>query len=456
MNPEIFKAYDVRGIYPEDIDKDAAFKIGRALVVLLNKNGKKKKKKKMIVGRDNRLSSPVLSKAFKDGIKKEGVDIIDIGLTTSPMFYFAAVHFKADGGAMVTASHNPKEYNGLKLIKEKSANIGKGEGMEEIKKIVEKEEFTKNKKVGKEKKAKIISEYIKFNFNFINKKDVKPLKIVIDTANASSSPLVPYLAREFKNIKFYHIFSKLDGNFPGHQPDPTLKENRKVLVKEVKKRKADFGVAFDGDADRMVFVDERGESVGGDLITALMAKIVLKKKKGAKILADLTSSRTVEEITKENGGQFYSSRIGHSFVKPKMKKNNIDFGGEKSAHYYLGKNNSLETPLFTLFKVIEEISKQNIPLSKIMLPFERYIHSGEMNFKKINREGILKEIKKYCRDKKYKILTTDGIKIEGKDFWCLVRPSNTEPLLRFSVEARNKNDLQQRINEFKKIIDAYK
>ncbi len=450
MNLGIFKAYDIRGLYPDDIDKEAAFKIGRGLVVFLNRH--QKGKKKIIVGRDNRFSSPVIARAIKEGAKKEGADVIDIGLTTTPMFYFATNHLKADGGAMITASHNPPQYNGIKAVKKEGENIAKGTGGEELKNIVAKEQFSKNKKPGKEKKVNVMPAYLKYNFRFIDSKKVMPLKIVVDTANAVSSLLIPNFQKKLKQIKFFHLFSKLDGTFPNHNPDPLIKENLKSLVKEVIKRKADLGVAFDGDGDRVIFIDEKGNQVDGDIITALIAKIILKERKGEKILFDIRSSKVVNEAIKENGGRAYISKTGHSFIKPKMKKYDVYFGGEVSGHYYYGPNNAFETPLFVLFKIIEEISREKLPFSKILEPFKRYVNSGEINFKIEDRKGAVKKIEQYFIKKKMKISRLDGVKGEGKDFWCLVRPSNTEPLLRMVVEAKDKKTLKEKIKEFKKVI----
>lgn len=450
MNLGIFKAYDIRGVYPKDLDEEGAFKIGRGLIIFLDKQ--KRGKKKIVIGRDNRLSSPLLAKALREGAKREGADIIDIGLSTTPMFYFAVKYLRADGGAMVTASHNPPEYNGFKAVKQQGVNIAKGTGGEELKKIVEKEKFSKNKKTGREKKVNVMPAYLKFNFDFINKEKIGSLKIVVDTANAISSSLIPYFQKKFKKIKFYHLFSKLDGNFPNHDPDPLIKENLKSLVKEVVKRKADFGVAFDGDGDRVIFIDNKGNQIEGDIITALMAKNILEEKKGRAILYDIRSSKTVKEIIRENKGKAYLSKTGHSFIKPKMRKYGVYFGGEVSGHYYLGKNSAFETPLFVFFKLIDVISKKKKSLSEIISPFRRYVNSGEINFKIKDRKEAVRKVENYFKKNKMTISRLDGVKGESKDFWCLVRPSNTEPLLRMVIEAKDKKTLENKIKEFKKII----
>jgi phosphomannomutase len=450
MNLEIFKAYDIRGVYPEDINKEVAFKIGRGLVTLLSQNSKKRKK--VLLGRDNRLSSSLLLKAIKEGINKQGADVIDIGIATTPMFYFAAKHFRTDGGAMITASHNPPEYNGFKIIKEKAANIGKGQGMETLRNIVKGNNFSTVKYTGKSEKRNIMPDYLKMNFNFVKAKGIAPLRLVIDTANATASPIIPYIKKKIPQLRIYHLFSKLDGRFPNHNPDPTIESNLLPLINEVKKRKADFGIAFDGDADRIVFIDEKGKKIDGDLLTAFIAKTILTTNKGAKILADISSSKIVEDVVRESKGKFCLSRTGHSFIKPKMVKEGICFGGEKSGHYYLGANSSFETPLFVLFKVLSEVSKSKGKFSDLFKPFEKYINSGEINFQIKEKKEALSKIEKIFLQKKLRLSKIDGLKAVGKDFWCLIRPSNTEPLLRLIVEAQNSKLLEEKVVEMKKVI----
>lgn len=451
MEEKIFKAYDIRGIYPDELDKETAFKIGRGIVSYLKKE-RKVKKINLVIGRDNRNSSPILAKAIKEGIKNDGGNVIDIGLSTTPMFYFAVKYFKASGGAMITASHNPPKYNGIKAVRDDYENIAKGSGGERLKEIVLKEDFIKSKKKGNERKIKILAKYLNFNFKFLKEKEISPLKIVVDTANAAASPLIPLIQRKLKKIKFYHLFSRLDGNFPNHDPDPIIDKNLEALKNEVFKKGANFGVAFDGDGDRIVFVDEKGRKVNGDIITALVAKIILRERKNEKILFDIRSSKIVEEVIKENKGKAYISKTGHSFIKPKMKKYNIYFGGEFSGHYYLGENNAFETPLFVLFKIMEEVSRENRPFSEILKPFQKYVTSGEINFEIEDRKGAVKRVESYFKKKGLKVSKLDGVKGEGNNFWCLVRPSNTEPLLRMVVEAKNKEILRKKVEEIKKII----
>ena len=449
FSTNIFKAYDIRGVYKQDFEAKDAIKIGQAFAEFLRTN--KRKPLTVIVGRDNRLSSPALTKAIKEGIKLQGVNIVDIGLSTTPMFYFGVNFLKADGGIMVTASHNPPEYNGFKMVREEAIPISEDSGIKEIKKMVLGGKFTK-RKPGTEIKKNITNAYIKFNLDFLDQSKIAPLKIAVDTANASSGVLIPKIAEKIKKTKFYHLFSELDGRFPNHNPDPLTKENLIHLQKEVLKKKADLGVAFDGDGDRTVFVDEKGKAISGDLITALIAKIILREKPGEKILYDVRSSKTVGEVIKENNGKPVFCRVGHSFIKEKMRQEDIIFGGELSGHYYLRENHFCETPFFVLFKIMEEISQGKKSLSKIIKPLQRYAYSGEINFEVKDKDKTMKLIEKHFKGKKCKVSHLDGTKMDFGDWWFLVRPSNTEPLLRLIVETKDKKTMKEKIKKIEGII----
>jgi len=447
FSTNIFKAYDIRGVYKKDFEAKDAIKIGQAFAEFLRKN--KRKPLTIVVGRDNRLSSSTLARAVKKGITLQGVNIIDIGLSTTPMFYFGVNFLKADGGIMVTASHNPPEYNGFKMVREEAIPISENTGIKEIKKMVFDDKFAK-RKPGTERKKNIINSYIKFNLDFFDQSNVAPLKIIVDTANASSGILIPKIS--LPKIKFYHLFAELDGRFPNHNPDPLTKENLVCLQKEVLRRKADLGVAFDGDGDRTVFVDEKGKAISGDLITALIAKIILRKKPGEKILYDIRSSKTVGEVIKENNGKPVFCRVGHSFIKEKMRQEDIIFGGELSGHYYLRENHFCEAPFFVLFKIIEEISQEKKPFSKIVKPLQRYAYSGEINFEVKDKKQTMKMIEKHFSSKNCKVSHLDGTKMDFGDWWFLVRPSNTEPLLRLIVEAKDKKTMKEKIKKIEGII----
>jgi len=468
----IFKAYDIRGVYPKEIDEEIAFKIGREFYQFIK--GNKKNNLTIVVGKDNRLSSDTLTKAVKKGIKTQGGNIIDIGLATTPLLYFGVRFFKAKGGINVTASHNPSEYNGFKLVREKAIPFTEREIKNLGKIVLDEKIIHKNNQrfLGQENKKDVLNEYLKFNLKFLEQSKIAPLKIVIDTANGVCGILIKELTKKLKKVKIYHLFPNLNGKFPNHIPDPSRAENLKSLKTEVFKRKADFGVGLDGDGDRIIFVDEKGRFIRGDFITALVSKIILREKPGEKILYEITSTKVIREAIEENGGKPIESKVGTSFIHEKMRKENIIFGGEISGHYYFRENDFLETPLFVLFKIIEEISIQNKSLSKIILPFKKYVSSGVINFEIKNKIGAMKKVENYFlskakktsvlrakragsyfkKKKGFKISHLDGVKIDAKDFWILVRPSNTEPLLRLSIEADNKKILNQKIREVKRIL----
>jgi len=446
INPQIFRAYDIRGIYPKELDERAAYLIGRAFVKFF-----KKPRLKIVVGRDNRLSSPSLFKALTKGIIDQGADVIDIGLSTTPMHYFTVAHFKFDGGVMITASHNPPQYNGFKFVREKAIPISEKTGLKEIKKLTTRPGNVITRP-GRVVKKEVLKDYIEFNLKDFHLKKIKPLKIVIDTANAVPGILVPKIFKKI-NCKIYYLFAKLDGSFPNHLPSPHEEKNLKSLKKEVLRKKADLGIAFDGDGDRVIFVDEKGKMILGDLITALLASLILKENPGEKVLCDVRSSNIVRDVVKEMGGIPVIGRIGHSFIKERMRRENIIFQGELNGHYYLRTHYFCEAPFFVIFKILEEISRNRKSISELVKPFQKYSHSGEINFKVKNKKKVFKTLEDKFRGRE--ILKIDGLRIDFPNWWFNVRPSHTEPLLRLVVEARTKKLMEQKIKEIKSIIENF-
>lgn len=454
INLNIFRAYDIRGIYPSEINEKVAELIGRAFVKFLGGSNLN-----IVVGRDNRLSSPSLFNALTKGILGQGANVIDIGLATTPMLYFAVAYFKFDGGVEITASHLSEEWNGFKLVREKAIPISEKTGIKKIQEIAEKIK-TEGKLKGKLFQKNILPEYLKFNFKNFKLLDFKPLKVVIDTGNAIGGILIQDLKQKLR-IKIFSLFEKLDGNFPNHNPDPLIKENLFPLQKEVKNKKADLGVAFDGDGDRIIFIDENGEIVSGDLITALLAKIILEKNPGEKILFDIRSSNIVRETVKEEGGIPIVSPIGHTLIKEKMRAEGIFFAGELSGHYYLKEHYFCEAPIFVLLKILETISKTGKNLSELIEPSKKYFHSGEINFEV--RDKLLHQV--WCGgknkilkalEKKYKtgkICRLDGLRIDFRNWWFLARISHTEPILRLVLEAKTKKLLEEKKKELIEFID---
>lgn len=435
INPSIFKAYDVRGIYPREINEEAAYLIGRAFVDFL-----KKKNPTIVVGRDNRLSSPALFKSLTKGIIDQGGNVVDIGLSITPLLYWTCAHFRFDGGINITASHNPTEYNGFKFVRKGAVPVSGESGIKEIQKIVSRNKFPQKRK-GKIVEKKVLRDYINFNTKEFDFKKIKPLKIVIDTANAVPGTVIPEFFKKTR-CKIYHICSKLDGRFPNHLPSPHEEKNLKDLKKEILKRKANLGIAFDGDGDRVVFVDEKSEMVRGDFITALMVELILKDYPGEKILCDVRSSNIVRDTVREHGGKVVLGRVGHSFIKERMRKENIIFQGELNGHYYLRSHYFSEAPFFVIFKILEKMSETGESMSGIVKPFQRYFHSGEINFVVKNKKEVIKTLEYKFR--KGKISKIDGLRVDFPDWWFNVRPSHTEPVLRLVVEAKTKELMRQK------------
>lgn len=414
----IFKAYDIRGIYGEQLNEDIAYKIGRAFAMYIGS--------KIVVARDNRLSSDSLFEALTRGITDEGSDVYNIGLSTSPMFYFAVSNLVCDGGVIITASHNPPQYNGFKMVRSDAMPLSGEDGIDQIKQLVEENNFSSSKK-GNISTLDITDKYV-------NSFEIKKynLKVVVDTANSVSGLIVN---RMFRGVSLFHLFSELDGSFPNHEPNPLEEKNIKDLKEKVLEHGADIGIAFDGDGDRVFFVDEKGELISSDLIIALIAKLIDKK-----VLYDLRCSNIIKETARDS----VMWRVGHSFIKKKMKDEDIFFGGEYSGHYYLKQGSSyFESPYFVIYKLFEAM--ENKKLSELIAPFKKYYHSGELNFEVKDKQSIIEKVEKnYSYGKITKI---DGVRIDFDDWWFLLRGSNTEPILRLIVEAKSKELLDSKIKE---------
>jgi len=444
MNTKIFKAYDIRGIYPEEINEVVSFKIGAAFAVFIKKVSNKENPQ-VVVGRDNRKSSDILFNELSKGIISQGVDVIDIGLSATPVFYFAVANYNYDGGINITASHNPKQYNGFKLVREDAIPLSEVSGIEEIKEMVIADNFSVIEKEGKIINKDVSSDYIVIN----KEKEDFNLKIVVDTANSVSGVIVPEI---FNQTNLIHIFSELDGDFPNHEPDPLKKENIEEIRNKVVEEGADLGVAFDGDGDRVFFIDEKGEIISSDIILSLISSIIIRESKGSKILYDLRCSNIVRETIESLGGEAIISRVGHSFIKALMREKGIIFGAEYSGHYYSKQGNGYyESPYFVIFTILKEIKKTGKKLSELIESFKKYYHSGEINFKVEDKEKIINKIKEKYSDGK--LLTIDGVRVDFEDWWFSVRSSNTEPILRLIVEGRTREIMEEKLKEIKDIIE---
>lgn len=444
INSSIFKAYDIRGIYPRDLNEEVAYLVGRAIVVLTGA-------KTVVVGYDARFSSDSLVQAVIKGVTEQGADAVNIGLVTTPMLNFAvAEHPEHEAGIMVTASHNPKEYNGLKLCYGNALPIGENTGMADIKKLVLEEKFSAAMP-GKILKKEILDAYVEKVLSLIDVKNIKPLKIVVDTANAVGAIPLPEF---FKKIpcQLIPLYFELDGNFPNHEANPLKEETLVDLKKKVLEESADLGVAIDGDADRIGFVDEKGETVRADLILALIAKKILEEKPGGLVLYDVRSSRIAREVVEKAGGRAEMCRVGHALIKKQMWDNGALFAGEFSSHFYYRDFYNVESGDLTMLKLLEIISLSGRKLSEIVAPLLRYHHSGEINFEVSDKEGKMKELEEKYGVAASEISHLDGVRLDFSDWWFNVRSSNTEPLLRLNLEAKTKELMEQKKKELTEII----
>ena len=439
----IFKAYDVRGAYPDEINEEVAYKIGRAAAEFLKGRG-------LIVGRDTRFSSLDLSKVVSEGIRDQGVNVIDIGLTTTPMFCFAVIKGKLKGGVMITASHNPSSYNGFKIVRKNAMPVSENSGLEEIKELVRENEFG-DKHRGELKVKYILKDYVEHILDFAHVKDIDPFKIIIDTANGSAGLIVPEIFKRIQ-VDLIQIFADFNGYFPGHDPNPSNAENTKSLQEKVLSEQADLGVAFDGDGDRILFINEKGERINPDFIAALIIHYFFKNT--GKILYTIVSSRIIKEEIEDSGNIPVCSKVGYAFIKEKLSKERIVFACEPSGHYYFKENYFIESPFIVLLKVLEILSKTKMPLSELIKPFQKYYQERiNIELKNMGNEvsQIMREIEKKYK-KIGKISKLDGLTIELSDWWFNIRLSNTEPVIRLTIEANSKELLEEKKKELAKLI----
>ncbi len=435
INSKIFKAYDIRGIYPDEVNEDTFFTIARAIADYF-------KPKKIVLGKDIRFSSDTLEKALVDGFLDQGVLVEKIGLSTTPMLYFASSKLDVDLGIMVTASHNPAEYNGLKICLKNAVPVGAGSGMEEIKNLSLKNEFSSKEKGDATENKNFRNIYLDFIKQFY--KPGQKRKIVIDFANAMGI-IDREIFESFEDVEAVYLYDNFDGKFPNHEANPLKTETLKDLQNKVKIEQANFGVAYDGDADRVGFVDEKGEVVPMDFITALLAKEVLEKYPGSKILIDLRSSNAVREFIEEAGGEVSLCRVGHSLIKKQMREENAVFAGELSGHYYFKENSNAELSSLAIIYILNLLNKSGKKLSELIKPLQKYYHSGEINSRVNDTQKIFKKIKEKYSDGK--ISELDGVRIDYSDWWFNLRASNTEPLIRLNLEAKTKELMEEKKQE---------
>ncbi len=450
IDESIFKAYDIRGVYPDTLNEDVARQVGRAYVNYLRLSGSR-----VVVGRDMRLSGEALEDAFIEGVTKAGADILDIGLVSTDALYFAVGHLEEPGGAMVTASHNPKDYNGFKLCREDAIALSGDEGIFQIRdmitsgKLPEKSEYA-----GSVEEGDITEDYAQHCLNFIDTEGLRPLKIVVDAGNGMAGKMLPPI---FERLPFEYVpmYFELDGSFPNHSPNPIEPENIEELQERVVAEGADFGVAFDGDADRVFIVTEKGVTISGDLLATLVAKNVLEKEPGAAIVYSAVCSRALPELVRHEGGRPIRTKAGHSIIKPQMRSNDAAFGGEHSGHFFFRDNYFADSGIIAMLTVAELVARQESPISELLDPIDPYVRSGEINSEVEDQSTTLERVEEHYAERNgADIDHLDGLSVNFEDWWFNLRPSNTEPLLRLNVEAKDKSTLEKERDELLNLIQG--
>jgi phosphomannomutase len=443
LDPKVFKAYDVRGIYPDELDEEGARALGRAYVEEFEPRA-------IAVGRDMRLSAPSMAEATIRGAAEGGADVLDIGMVGTEMLYFAVGELGLDGGIAVTASHNPKEYTGMKIVRRGALPVGGDSGLVEIRDRSAAGLAARTRR-GSVRMEDIWPAYVDRVLSFVDPAAMRPLRVVVDAANGMAGAMLPPVLERLA-IEPLPFFFEPDGSFPNHEPNPLLPENREFIVAKVLEESADLGVAFDGDADRCFFVDDTGEFVPGDFITALLAEAVLAKEPGAKIIYDVRASWAVPETIERAGGVPLVNRVGHAFIKHRMREEDAAFAGEVSGHYYFRDFSQADSGVIPFLLMLELVSKKGERLSEILRPYRgRYFLTGELNTAVADVAVKLQELKERF-GAEGRVSHLDGVSVEARDWHMNVRPSNTEPLLRLNLEARTPELMERKRNEVLEVI----
>jgi phosphomannomutase len=444
--PEIFKAYDIRGTYGEQLDGDIAEAIGRAFVrVLADMAGKAAGELRVGLGRDMRLSAPELSARYRDGMVSEGAHVLDAGQVGTEMLYFLVGSQDLDGGLMCTASHNPAKYTGAKLVERGAVALSGDEGIGEIRTMIE-NGLGDPPGGGSSEEVDVADDFRAAALKFIDPSVVKPLRVVVDGGNGMAGPMVGPLLEQL-GLDLVTTYWTPDGNFPDHEPNPLLEENRRFIIEKVREEGADLGIAWDGDADRCFFIDDTGEFVDGDFMTALLAESILEKQPGADILYDVRASRAVAHLVERLGGKAHMNRVGHAFFKRRMRDEGGTFGGEVSGHYYFKDFYNADSGTVPALLILERLSKKDAKLSELLEPLRsKYFISGEINSEVEDTDAKMAEIEERFSDGE--VTKLDGISVDYEDWHFNVRPSNTEPLLRLNLESVvSKEDMERRRDE---------
>ena len=449
----IYKAYDIRGIYPTELHEKTAYGVGRAFAVLLQTENPGEDLE-IVVGRDARESGDTLTTEVIKGLREGGLDIAYVGLVSTPTFYFAVAKYGYAGGLMVSASHNPAEYNGFKLVRARAVPVGGETGIKDIEAMVLAGVYPQSDRRGtlSEKKG-VLEDQVEHDLRFADVKKIKPLKIVADAANGMGAL---YLDELFKHLpcELVKMYFDLDGRFPNHEADPLKEENKEALKKRVVAEKADLGIATDGDGDRIFFVDDKGESIDPAILRGIMARIFLREKPGATIAYDIRPGKITKDMIEENGGKPLVTRVGHSLIKQAVIEQDAYFAGESSGHFFLSLDHGVyEVPMIVTLKLLQELSVSSMSASEYIRPLKRYAHSGEINTRVRNVAETIEAVAKEYSDGAQSRL--DGITVEYADFWFNVRGSNTEPLIRLNLEAKSKEVMEQKRDEVLSVIYSF-
>ncbi|MEY2470779.1 MAG: phosphomannomutase [Actinomycetota bacterium] len=437
----VFKAYDIRGLVPDELNTDLARQVGGAFARFAGAPS-------ILVGRDMRPSGLELSGAFIEGAVAQGVDVIDLGLIPTDLLYFASGHMNMPG-ATFTGSHNPAQYNGIKLCLAGAKPVGQDTGLGDIKADIESGTIQPASRRGESHVLDLLPDYAAHVHSFVDLNAIRPLKVVADTANGMGGLALPSVMKELP-IELEILFEELDGTFPNHPADPINPDNQVDLIARVRATSADVGLAFDGDADRVFLVDEQGVGLSGSTTTAMLAAMLLDRNPGATVIHNLICSRAVPEVIREHGGTPVVERVGHSFIKARMAQTNAIFGGEHSAHYYFRDNYFADSGLIAAIMTLELMSRAQQPLSELRKPFERYAQSGEINTRVTDTQASIEKVAQRFSHLRQDRL--DGLTVNSDTWWFNVRPSNTEPLLRLNLEAANQQECEAHTQEVLAIV----
>jgi phosphomannomutase len=444
LDPKVFKAYDVRGIHPAEIDEDGARAVGRAYVEQFEP-------KRIAVGRDMRVSSPTMAAAVIEGAAEAGAEVVDVGLVGTEMVYFAVGDLELDGGIQVTASHNPKEYTGMKIVRRGAMPVGGDSGLQDIRDRALSESDTSGARhrtgpAGTVRREDVFPGFVDKVLSFIDVDAIAEKRVVIDAANGMAGVMLPPVLERLP-IDAVPYYFEPDGTFPNHEPNPLLPENREFVIAKVREDGAELAAAFDGDADRCFFIDDTGEFVPGDFVTALLAESMLEKNPGAKVLYDVRASWAVRETIERAGGTALVNRVGHAFIKERMREEDAAFAGEVSGHYYFRDFFQADSGVIPFLLMLELVSKRGVPLSELLRPYrEKYFLTGELNVPVSDVAVKLQEIKERFSSEGT-VSHLDGISVDAEDWHFNVRPSNTEPLLRLNLEALSRELMEQKRDE---------